>query len=97
MKNKNEPNSSLKCNFLLVTLGEKVANGSASKRSLFMQFEECGGCGGVDETKMAKSDHPQGNNPKLLKSLLWRLFFVTIPTTKHILINLAFQKDSVGP
>ena len=76
MKNKNEPNSSFKFGFLLVTLGENVANGLATKRSIFMHFGECGGCGGVDVTKMAKSDHPQGNIRKLLKSLLWRLFLL---------------------
>ena len=70
MKNKNEPNSSLKCNFVLVTLGGIVANGLATKRSLIMQFGGCGGCGGVGVTKMGKSDHLQGNNPKLLKSQL---------------------------
>ena len=46
MKNKNEPNSSLKCDFVLVTLGGIVANGLATKRSLIMQFGGCGGCGG---------------------------------------------------
>ena len=46
MKNKNEPNSSSKFGFLLVTLGENVANGLATKRSLIMRFGECRGCGG---------------------------------------------------
>ena len=52
MKNKNEPNSSFKFGFLLVTLGKNVANGLATKRSLIMHF---GGVGGVRVTKNAKS------------------------------------------
>ena len=44
MKNKNEPNSSSKLSFLLVTLVENVANGLATKRSLNMHFEGCEGC-----------------------------------------------------
>ena len=59
MKNKNEPNSSFKFGFLLVTLGENVANGLATKRSLIMRFGEWGGVGGVSGPKITKRDHPQ--------------------------------------
>ena len=41
---KNEPNSSIKFGFQQVTLGEHVANGLATKRSLNMHFEVCEGC-----------------------------------------------------
>ena len=44
MKNKNEPNSSIKFGFQQVTLGEHVANGLATKRSLIMHFGGVGGC-----------------------------------------------------
>ena len=43
---KNEPNSSIKFGFQQVTLGEHVANGLATKRSLIMGFGRFGGCGG---------------------------------------------------
>ena len=46
MKNKNELNSSIKFGFQLVTLGEPVANGLATKRSLIMHFGGVGGGGG---------------------------------------------------
>ena len=46
INNKNEPNSPNKFGFQLVTLGEHVANGLATKRSLIMQFGGCGGGGG---------------------------------------------------
>ena len=75
MKNKNEPNSSFKFGFLLVTLGRNVANGLATKRSLIMQFGRCGGCGGVYVTKMVKTDHPQGKHHKLLKNPIRKLHF----------------------
>ena len=42
INNKNEPNSSNKFGFLLVTLGEHVENGLVTKRSLIMHFGECG-------------------------------------------------------
>ena len=45
-KNKNEPNSSSKSGFLLVTSEEDEANGLATKRSLIMRFGMCGGCRG---------------------------------------------------
>ena len=41
---KNEPNSSIKFGFQQVTLGEHVANGLATKRSLIMHFGGVGGC-----------------------------------------------------
>ena len=88
MKNKNEPNSSFKSGFLLVTLGGNGESGFTTKRSLIMQFGGCGGCGGVCVTKMAKSDHPQENNHKVLKIPFWRLQFVPVPTPKHIPRNL---------
>ena len=55
MKNKNEPNSSFKFGFLLVTLGRNVANGLATKRSLIMHFGGCEGCwGGTCDQKGKK-------------------------------------------
>ena len=46
INNKNEPNSSNKFGFQLVTLGEHVANGLATKQSLIMHFGGVGGVGG---------------------------------------------------
>ena len=66
MKNKNELNSSFKFGFLLVTLGENVANGLATKRSLIMRFGGGGGGGGVSGAKMTKRDHPQEKPCKTL-------------------------------
>ena len=84
MKNKNEPNSSFKFGFLLVTLGENVANGLATKRSLIMRFGEWGGCGGVSGAKMTKRDHPQEKTCKLVKTSIWRLYFFPVLTPQHI-------------
>ena len=89
MKNKNEPNSSFKIYFLLVTFGENGANELATKWSLIMQFGECGGAGGVCMTKIVKSDHPSEKYGKSLKSPLWKLYFVPVPTPKHISRMLA--------
>ena len=61
INNKNEPNSSIKFGFQLVTLGEHVANGLATKQSLIMHLGGVGGCGVVYLTKMAKCDHLQRN------------------------------------
>ena len=44
INNKNEPNSSIKFGFQLVTLGEHVANGLAIKQSLVMHLGKVGGC-----------------------------------------------------
>ena len=46
INNKNEPNSSNKFGFQLVTLGEHVANGLATKQSLIMHLGGVGGWGG---------------------------------------------------
>ena len=46
INNKNEPNSSFKSGFLLITLGGNGESGFTTKRSLIMQFGGCGGCGG---------------------------------------------------
>ena len=83
MKNKNEPNSSIKFGFQLVTLGELVANGLATKRSLIMHFGGVGGVGGAYVTKMAKCDHLQQKPYKLLKSQIWRLQLVQFTLPKH--------------
>ena len=45
INNKNEPNSSNKFGFQLVTLGEHVANGLATKQSLIMHLGGVGGWG----------------------------------------------------
>ena len=77
INNENEPNSSNKFGFQLVTLGEHVANGLATKQSLIMHL---GGVGGVVYvTKMAKCDHLQKKPYKSLKSQTWRLQLVQIP------------------
>ena len=76
MKNKNEPNSSIKFGFQLVTLGEPVANGLATKQSLIMHLGCVGGGGVVYVTKMAKCDHLQKKPFKSLKNQIWRLQLV---------------------
>ena len=48
-----------------------------------------GGVGWEYVTKMAKNDHPQDKHSKLLKSRIRRLYFVPVPTPKHILRKLA--------
>ena len=82
MKNKNEPNSSFKFGFLLVTLGENVANGLATKRSLIMRFGECGGCGGCKWGQNDKKRPPTGKTLQIGQNFdMEALFFFGTHTT----------------
>ena len=84
MKNKNEPNSSFKFGFLLVTLGENVANGLATKRSLIMRFGEWGGGWGGKWGQNDKKRPPTGKNLQIGQNFnMEALFFSRTNTTTY--------------